>query len=180
MMRHVSRIHRVELDWLFDRINLGHIQIKYVDTKNQLADMVTKGSFALERIESITASLPRRARLHCLVSLKKQGIAGYFVQAPSTLPEERFHVAGLSGICNLCSPAPMKECEISAPGMSAEFFCHLLASTMSTIKRIRQENPHVIASANVCEACLSHSALSLMTERLFPAGQCVFGAPWRQ
>ena len=33
-MRHVSRTHRVALDWLFDRINLDpKIQIKYVDTK---------------------------------------------------------------------------------------------------------------------------------------------------
>ena len=45
-MRHVSRTHRVARDWLFDRINLDiNIQIKYVDTKNQLADMLTKGSF---------------------------------------------------------------------------------------------------------------------------------------
>ena len=45
MMRHVSRTHRVALDWLFDRINLEpKFQIKYVDTKSQLADILTKGS----------------------------------------------------------------------------------------------------------------------------------------
>ena len=45
-MRHVSRTHRVALDWLFDRINLDpEIQIKYIDTKNQLADILTKGNF---------------------------------------------------------------------------------------------------------------------------------------
>ena len=45
-MRHVSRTHRVALDWLFDRINLDpKIQIKYVETKRQLADMLTKGKF---------------------------------------------------------------------------------------------------------------------------------------
>ena len=45
-MRHVSRTHRVALDWLFDRINLdSKIQIKYIDTKNQLEDMLTKGNF---------------------------------------------------------------------------------------------------------------------------------------
>ena len=45
-MRHVSRTHRVALDWLFDRINLDpKIQIKYIDTKNQLADILTKGNF---------------------------------------------------------------------------------------------------------------------------------------
>ena len=45
-MRHVSKTHRVALDWLFDRINLDpKNQIKYIDTKNQLADMLTKGNF---------------------------------------------------------------------------------------------------------------------------------------
>ena len=45
-MRHDSRTHRVALDWLFDRINLNSkIQIKYIDTKNQLADILTKGNF---------------------------------------------------------------------------------------------------------------------------------------
>ena len=45
-MRHVSRTHRVALDWLFDRINLDpKIQIKYIDTKNQLADILTKVNF---------------------------------------------------------------------------------------------------------------------------------------
>ena len=43
-VRHVSRTHRVALDWLFDRINLDpKIQIKYVDSKHQLADILTKG-----------------------------------------------------------------------------------------------------------------------------------------
>ena len=45
-MRHVSRTHRVALDWLFDRINLDpKFQIKYINTKNQLADILTKGNF---------------------------------------------------------------------------------------------------------------------------------------
>ena len=45
-MRHVSRTHRVALDWLFDRINVDpKIQIRYIDTKHQLADMLTKRNF---------------------------------------------------------------------------------------------------------------------------------------
>ena len=45
-MRHVSRTHRVALDWLFDRINSDpKIQIKCIDSKNQLADTFTKGNF---------------------------------------------------------------------------------------------------------------------------------------
>ena len=45
-LRHVSRTNRVALDWWFDRINVDpKIQIKYVDTKNRLADILTKGNF---------------------------------------------------------------------------------------------------------------------------------------
>ena len=45
-LRHVSRTHRVALDWLFDRSNLDpKIQIRYVDTKNQFADILTEGHF---------------------------------------------------------------------------------------------------------------------------------------
>ena len=48
-MRHVSRTYRVALDWLFDRINLdSKIQIKYIDTKNQLADILTKENFTCD------------------------------------------------------------------------------------------------------------------------------------
>ena len=46
-MRHVSRTHRVALDWFFDRINFDpKIQSRYVDIKNQLADILTKGGFS--------------------------------------------------------------------------------------------------------------------------------------
>ena len=45
-MRHVSRTRRVALDWLFGRVNLDpKIQINYIDTKNQFADILTKGNF---------------------------------------------------------------------------------------------------------------------------------------
>ena len=40
-LRHVSQTHRVALDWLFDRINLdSKIQIKDIDTKNQLGGII--------------------------------------------------------------------------------------------------------------------------------------------
>ena len=53
-MRHVSRPHRVALDWWFDRINLDQkIQITHVDTKNQLADILTKGSFTRDEWNSL-------------------------------------------------------------------------------------------------------------------------------
>ena len=49
-MRHVSRTHRVALDCLFDRINLDpKIQIRYIDSKHQIADILTKGNFTRDQ-----------------------------------------------------------------------------------------------------------------------------------
>ena len=48
-MRHVFRNHRVTLDWLLDRINLDtKDQIKYVDTKNHIVDLLFKGSYSCD------------------------------------------------------------------------------------------------------------------------------------
>ena len=48
-LRHVARTHRVDLDWLFDRIsNDPGCFIKFVGTKEQIADILTKGSFTAE------------------------------------------------------------------------------------------------------------------------------------
>ena len=56
-MRHVSRTHRVALDGLFDRINLDpKIQIKYNDTKNQVADVLTKGNFTRDEWNHLLCS----------------------------------------------------------------------------------------------------------------------------
>ena len=45
-MRHVSRTHRVALDWPFDRIYLDpKIKIKYIDTKNQLGRHLDQKEF---------------------------------------------------------------------------------------------------------------------------------------
>ena len=41
-MRHVPRTHRVDLDWLFERLREDPgISIRHVGTKNQIADMLT-------------------------------------------------------------------------------------------------------------------------------------------
>ena len=49
-MRHVARTHRVDLDWLFERIREDPgISIKHLPTKQQLADILTKGSFTAEQ-----------------------------------------------------------------------------------------------------------------------------------
>ena len=43
---HVPRTHRVDLDWLFERCQYDPaIKIRFVPTKDQLADVLTKGAF---------------------------------------------------------------------------------------------------------------------------------------
>ena len=52
-MRHVSGTHRVALDWLFDRIVLeSKIHIRDIDTKRQLADILSKGNFTRNECKS--------------------------------------------------------------------------------------------------------------------------------
>ena len=58
-MRHVSRTHRVALDWLINRINLdSKNQIRYIDTKHQLADISTKGNFTRGEWNHLTTWRP--------------------------------------------------------------------------------------------------------------------------
>ena len=57
-MKHVSKTHKVALDWLFGRINLDpKIQIKYIDTKSQLADILTKGNFTRDECNHLLSCL---------------------------------------------------------------------------------------------------------------------------
>ena len=74
-MRHVSRTHRVALDWLFDRINLDPtIQIKYIDTKNQLADIMTKGNVTRDEWNHLLClfSISHFSSTNCLEVMSKR------------------------------------------------------------------------------------------------------------
>ena len=74
-VRHVSRNHRVALDWLFDRINLDpKIQIKYIDTKNQLADILTKGNFTRDEWNHLVCvfNISHFSSTNCLEVMSKR------------------------------------------------------------------------------------------------------------
>ena len=74
-MRHVSRTHRVALDWLFDRINLDpKIQVKYIDTKNHLADILTKGSFTRDEWNHLLTlfNISHFSSTACIAAMAKQ------------------------------------------------------------------------------------------------------------
>ena len=53
-MRHMQRTHRIDVDALFERIHSDKgIWIKYINTKLQIADIFTKGSFSLNTWKSL-------------------------------------------------------------------------------------------------------------------------------
>ena len=53
-MRHLARVHRVNLDWLLERIREDPgIFLKYVNTKSQIADILTKGTFTEAQWKSL-------------------------------------------------------------------------------------------------------------------------------
>ena len=41
-LRHVTRTHRIGLDWIFQVMQDPNIALRYVTTKQQIADMMTK------------------------------------------------------------------------------------------------------------------------------------------
>ena len=74
-MRHVSRTHRVALDWFFDRINLDpKIQIRYIDTKNQFADILTKGNFTRDEWNHLLCLfiIKHFSSINCLEAMSKR------------------------------------------------------------------------------------------------------------
>ena len=74
-MRHVSRTHRVALDWLFDRINLDpKIQIKHIDTKNQLADILTKVNFTRDEWNHLLtlSNISHFSSTSCIAAMAKR------------------------------------------------------------------------------------------------------------
>ena len=53
-MRHLTRTHRIDLDWLFERLRDDpNIDIRYVGTKQQIADFLTKGAVSGEQWENL-------------------------------------------------------------------------------------------------------------------------------
>ena len=103
-MRHVSRTHRVALDGLFDRINLGLQKSKsnYVDTKNQLAGMLTKGNYTRDEWNHLLClfNISNSSSTDCSeviskrtqegsgeerVTAKSRPMMGLIARAPSTL-----------------------------------------------------------------------------------------------
>ena len=54
-MRHISRTRRVDLDWQFDSINLWRAnRFFHVNTNQQIADVLTKGSFSKKQWTQLT------------------------------------------------------------------------------------------------------------------------------
>ena len=116
-MRHVSRTRRVALDWLFDRINLDpKIQIKCIDTKNQLADILTKGNFTREEWNHLLRlfNFSHFSSMNSLKSMSKrtQEDAGEARVTAKSKPMmnfvSRYHVRDPNVLASTASESPAK------------------------------------------------------------------------
>ena len=57
-LRHLPRTHRVDLDWLFERLKDDPgIFMRFVETKEQIADIFTKGQFTKPQFDSLVQSM---------------------------------------------------------------------------------------------------------------------------
>ena len=73
-MRHVPRTHRVDLDFLFELLREDpSIFIRYVGTKEQIADIFTKGSFTADQWRSLL----RLAQIGSIPSFTKSSILAF-------------------------------------------------------------------------------------------------------
>ena len=82
-MRHLSRTHRVSLDWLFDRINLDlKIQIKFVDAFYQLVDILTEGNFTCDEWNNLLHrfSISTFRSASCVEAMSKRMQQGHGVE----------------------------------------------------------------------------------------------------
>ena len=73
-MRHVARTHRIDLDWLWERMREDPgVFIKYVGTKEQIADIFTKGAFTSEVWQRLCrlAQIGHKSHFNSRVSCKK-------------------------------------------------------------------------------------------------------------
>ena len=58
-MRHVARTHRVDLDWFWQRVAEDPgVNMKYINTKFQIADILTKGQFTAWQWNELCKSAP--------------------------------------------------------------------------------------------------------------------------
>ena len=54
ILRHISRTHRVDLDWLIERIKLDPgVRIKFVSTDQHMVDMLTKAAFTIPKWQAL-------------------------------------------------------------------------------------------------------------------------------
>ena len=127
-MRHVSRTFRVALDWLFDRINLDpKIRIKYIDTKNQNADILTKGNFTRDEWNHLLClfNISHFSSTVCSDTMKKrsQQDSGEERFTPKSRPMMNLFCkdAVASTVFNFSEPGE----EILRKSRSMEFNCHI-------------------------------------------------------
>ena len=191
-MRHVSRTHRVALDWLFDRINLDpKIQIKYIDTKNQLADILTKGNFTRDEWNhlltlfnishfsstSCIAAMAKRAQQDSgegRVTAKSRPMMNLTARTPSFVSSSASANPGRSSYGYQDPEQPVLDDRAGKPVETSrsDYFTKGLWSILGLLKCGKVEMESTIDQGNLLKILGIHwGKLTLIVENIFSAGR---------
>ena len=174
-MRHVLRTFRVDLEWLFERVRVDPgILMKYVNTKQQLADMLTKGSFTAAQwahLRQLFSLGPRKESLKgASKGPEKAAAPAAPPVAPNWAPRPKSsrrsntnswlarnysyheHSQACRSICQRI-PASSKE----APPVSGGMYVHI-ARRAKEEKETRREKVENLATVNPSSSQVSSSA----------------------
>ena len=136
-LRHISRTHRINIDWMYERIDGDQVCIRHVPTKDQVADMLTKGSFKemlWNHLMSLTSLGPGSER-HVSVSIST------FCHMSSLQDQLNEYSAGARDffVCACQDFSPAVACASSASlapdlssGPSSGPFAHVSDATMAS------------------------------------------------
>ena len=155
-LRHVSRTHRINLDWTFEVMQNENVLLKYVNTKFQTADMMTKAFTRKETWETLLS-------LAALGPSSGQSLEGS--RHPQVLTEKRTNVANISQVKNasVCtikggsqdSPEPQFPSRISLRSLQS-----IMRAKLSNVKGI--QNQQTTERACICiESSVHDRALKL-------------------
>ena len=149
-MRHLSRTHRVALDWLFHRINLdSKVQKRYIDTKHQLADILTAGNFTRDEWDNLLhvfnishISSTCCAKNSSLISCPKKMAK----RKQEQKGEERSMAKSKSTAMNLSSHGPTSSSTVKSPIASTS--PGILTATGKPESRMRRNSKSDAASSS--------------------------------
>ena len=148
--RNVSRTHRVALDWLFDRINLDpKIQFKYIDTKNRLADILTKGNFTRDEWNHLLClfNISHFSSINSLEAMSKRTQEDAGEERVTAKPKPMMNLVSR---CRVRDPIVLASTASESPGITQNLKVRMYTWARWTEQQSGTGRPVMLASSSNC------------------------------